>query len=155
MFAAMLCAAVGGFNYADAPEKEPFKYQGLIMHKSVDKLPKPTEVTMNGSKFAIGVIKDAKEYEAFAAAAGLPKADVKWGDEGIAYVILKEHTNRLRFGSIGYTRNFGCEVKFEWDGIEPFYKDRYPAMLCTVNMRSLEWISFEQGGKEFTRIKLK
>lgn len=116
-----------------------FPYAGLINQKGVGQLAGATNKKVLGSPFAVGVIADAKAYNAFAGAADLP-ADltVDWDNEAVVYVILKDNTNRLRFNQWSVAPDGTGVLLFHWDMIEPYYSGRYPALLHKVDRKGLK-----------------
>ncbi len=123
---AMASVALQGQD--DKPPKSSFA--GLINDKSMDKLVKPTDTIVNNSPFALSIISDAKAFQAFTDAAGLKKSpfDVDWDKQAVVVVVLKVHTNRLLFKQWTTKDNIG-ELTCYWDGIEPHYRDCFPALM--------------------------
>ena len=111
----------------------------LINSAAVDKSIKAEEF----GSFAVGTIGDKKTWQAFAAKAGLPKdGGVDWDTRLVVYVILKKNTNRVGFHKwIGPKKGTG-ELVFEWSLIEPYYQDRYPALVHVVKRADLKSVQF-------------
>jgi hypothetical protein len=132
---AMASAALQGQD--DKPPKSSFA--GLISDKSIDKLVKPTDKRVNNSPFALSIISDAKAFQAFTDAARLKNSpfDVDWDKQAVVVVVLKEHTYRLRFKQWTAKDNIG-ELTCYWDGIEPFYHDRFPALMYRFDKNELK-----------------
>src|SRR5262245_9494352 len=114
-------------------------FAGLINDKSVDKLVKPTDRSVNGSSYALSIISDAKAFRAFTDAAGLKGSpfDVDWDKQAVVVVVLKEHTYWLHFKEWTAKDNIG-EFVFYWDGIEPHYGDRFPALMYRFDKEGLK-----------------
>jgi len=121
---------------------------GLINSAAVDDSISPTKFRIHPSEFAVGAITDKKTWETFAANAGLPKdGGVDWDRQVVLYVILEENTNRLRFAEWNKPQNGQGELVFFWDGIEPFYKDSYPALVHVVDKANLQSVQFSIKGR--------
>ena len=136
-----------------AGDKKPPEgsFSGLIHDKAVDKLAKPISKKSGSSTFALSVFTDAKAFQAFTDAAGLKKLpfEVDFDKQAVVVAVLKEHTNRLRFKSWNVKDGTG-ELVFFWDGIEPFYKDRYPAVLYRVDRKGLDRVAIRVNGSDKT-----
>jgi hypothetical protein len=123
-----------------ADDKQPkSSFAGLINDKSVDKLVKPTNKRVNGSTYALSILSDAKAWKAFTDAAGLkqPPFDVNWDKQAVVVVVLKEHTYRLHVKEWTAKDNIG-ELVFYWDGIQPDYSDRFPALMYRFDKEGLK-----------------
>jgi hypothetical protein len=62
---------------------------------------------------------------------------VDWDKEAVAVVVLKEHTYRLLLKEWTAKDNIG-ELVFYWDGIEPYYGDRFPALMYRFGKKGLK-----------------
>jgi hypothetical protein len=121
-------------------DKQPKgSFAGLINDKSVNKLVKPMHKSVNGSTFALSILSDAKAFQAFTDAAGLkrPPFDVDWDKQAVVVVVLKEHTYRLLFKQWTVKDNIGRLVIY-WDGIEPYYGARFPALMYRFDKQELK-----------------
>jgi hypothetical protein len=124
----------------------------LINSAAVDKSIKPREF----GSFAVGTIGDKKTWQAFAAKAGLPKASgVDWDTHLVLYVILKKNTNRVGFHKWIEPKKGTGELVFEWSLIEPYYPDRYPALVHVVKRADLKSVQFSfrtNGGERLQKL---
>jgi hypothetical protein len=113
-------------------------FAGLISDKSIDKLVKPADKRVDNHPFALSIISDAKAFQAFTGAASLKRSpfDVDWDKQAVVVVALKEHTYRLRFKQWTAKDNIG-ELVCYWDGIEPDYHDRFPALMYRFDKKGL------------------
>ena len=115
------------------------KLSRLINSAAVDKSIKAKEF----GSFAVGTIGDKNTWQAFAAKAGLSKASgVDWDKHLVLYVILKKNTNRVGFHKWIEPKKGTGELVFEWSLIEPYYPDRYPALLHVVKRVDLKSVQF-------------
>jgi hypothetical protein len=114
-------------------------FAGLINDKSVNKLVKPMDKSVNGCTFALSILSDAKAFRAFTDAAGLkrPPFDVDWDKQAVVVVVLKEHTYRLLFKQWTVKDNIG-RLAIYWDGIEPDYGARFPALMYRLDKIDLQ-----------------
>jgi hypothetical protein len=149
------CVTAALVTALPAQEKPAGTYQGLVLDRSVDKLVKPVTAKAGNSAFALAVLTDAKAFQVFADAAGLKAGqlgEIDWTRHAVVVVVLKEHTNRLRLKEWSAKDGTG-ELVFFWDGIEPFYQDRFPALLHKVDRQDLKKVivKFDHGdGKAIT-----
>ena len=138
LFLAVPALANVGIRATD--DKQPRgSFAGLINDKSVDKLVNPTDKSANGSTYALSIVSDAKAWKAFTNAAALERSpfDVDWDKQAVVVVVLKEHTYWLHFKEWTAKDNIG-EFVFYWDGIEPHYGDRFPALMYRFDKERLK-----------------
>jgi hypothetical protein len=137
-----LCVAIPAMAHAALQAKDDKApksfFAGLIGDKSIDKLVKPADTKVDNHPFALTIISDAKAVQAFTDAAGLKSSpfDVDWDKQAVVVVVLKEHTYRLRFKQWTAKANIG-ELACYWDGIEPYYCDRFPALMYRFDKKGL------------------
>lgn len=125
----------------------------LIKSAAVDESIKPREF----GSFAVGVVGDKKTWQAFAAKAGLPKSSgvFNWDKHLVLYVILKKNTNRVGFHKWIEPEKGTGELVFEWSLIEPYYQDRYPALVHVVKRADLKSVQFSfrtNGGERLQKL---
>ena len=146
----MLCACV--IQSAVAKDKPAASRSGLINSAAVDKSIKPEEF----GNFAVGTIGDQKTWQGFATKAGLPKASgVDWGKQLVLYIILKKNTNRVGFHKWIEPKKGTGELVFDWSLIEPYYPDRYPALVHVVKRADLQSVQFSfrtNGGERLQKL---
>ena len=66
----------------------------------------------------------------------LHRFDVDWEKQAVVVVVLKEHTYWLDYKQ--WTAKDGVgELVFHWDGIEPDYGDRFPALMYRFDKKGL------------------
>ena len=127
------------------PTRSRVQWNGLIGEAAVEKMPKAVHTKKPGN-FALAIIKDAKEFEAFSGAGAVnTKIDVDWDKQFLAVVILKENTNRLKFKDIS-AKDKGLVLTFEWDLIEPAYKGRNPAVMASFDKKDVAFVRFVADG---------
>ena len=122
----------------------------LIHRAAVDKYINPKEFSaglLSGTKFAAGMIGDQKMWQTFATKAGtktgLPMdSGVDWERQVVLYVVLKVNSNGINFRKWIEPEKGVGELVFNWSGIEPYYGDRYPALLHVVERADLESVQF-------------
>jgi hypothetical protein len=150
VLSAMLCACV--IQSAVAKDKPAASRSGLINSAAVDKSIKPKEF----GNFSVGTIGDQKIWQAFATKAGLPKASgVDWGKHLVLYIILKKNTNRVGFHKWIEPKKGTGELVFDWSLIEPYYPDRYPALVHVVKRAGLQSVQFSfltNGGERLKKL---
>jgi hypothetical protein len=113
-------------------------FAGIIRDKSVAKLVKPISAGGIGGTYALSIIGDAKAFDTLIDATGLKKSpfDVDWEKQAVVVVVLKEHTYWLDYKQ--WTAKDGVgELVFHWDGIEPDYGDRFPALMYRFDKKGL------------------
>jgi hypothetical protein len=137
-----LCVAIPAMANATLQAKDDkapkSSFAGLISDKSIDKLVKPVDKRVDNHPFALSFISDAKAFQGFTGAAGLKSSpfDMDWDKQAVVVVVLKEHTYRLRFKQWTAKDNIG-ELVCYWDGIEPDYHDRFPALMYRFDKKGL------------------
>ena len=115
-------------------------WSGLISDEAPARLAHQIEEEVLSSTFVAGIINDAERYAAFAEAAGhaFPTdPELDWDEQLVAYVILEEHTNRLRLESWLPPVAGRALLNFRWDLIEPYYQDAFPALFHAVSRSQL------------------
>src|SRR5262249_3157643 len=124
---------------AKGDQPPPGAFAGLIHDRSVAKLVKPTDLRVNNCTFALSAFSDATAFRAFTDAAGLkePPLEVDWDHQAVVVAGLKEHTHRLLFKQWTTKGTIG-ELVCYWDGIEPHYGDRFPALLYRFDRSGLK-----------------
>lgn len=148
----LLTAAVfaAGGIVAQADDKQPLAWDGLIHEKSVAKLPNAITTAKPG-KFAMAVIQDEKTFKAFFEAAGVKTRDdwkIDWAKQAVAVVVLQENTNRLRFKGIQIDKDKSATLTFQWDGIEPYYSERNPAVFAAFDKEGVKSVKFVVSDRE-------
>ncbi|MDP6905635.1 MAG: hypothetical protein QF406_14450 [Verrucomicrobiota bacterium] len=147
---AMVCACV--IQSAVTEDKPAVSRSGLINSAAVDNSIKPKEF----GRFAVGTIGDQKTWQSFAKKAGLPKASgVDWGKHLVLYIILQKNTNRVGFHKWIEPKKGTGELVFDWSLIEPYYPDRYPALVHVVKRADLKSVQFSfrtNGGERLQKL---
>ncbi len=155
MVVGLILALAPAAGLAAEGRKPADSWAGLVNSKGINGLAGLTDKKASGSTFAVAVYTDAKAYQAFADAAALKDrgrrlafpaaADIDWTTHGVVAVVLKAHTNWLSFKGWSVKDGAG-ELVFVWRGVEPLWRDAYPALIHKVARKDLKKVTVKYVG---------
>jgi hypothetical protein len=157
--------AVGAGALAADPAQPP-SWSGLIWKDAALKIEGRGEARLDGGPFTLGVVANGRVFGALVDM--LQKAPgkvdpvwkdwaekINWEKETVAYVILTVPTNRLSLKGFEAPKDGKAALQIRWDGIEPLYKDAFPAVFVRVPRENLKKLVFQVNGKQLSEFEFR